>query len=289
MLGCGKNEVLTFEKRSFCCEQFNLDCNSQQVPKKGLERGSNRIWRARIRVLGEACSQPLYVCAVGLECKQGLCFRKKTKEHLKMLLRRGRKVEEEERAQMDNGADVRERDPLPAQKGLILKGQSLHFADGGGKYRSDDASSLKKGMRKPASAEEIDSSGIEEDEVTANIRDVLNKTGIRLNAAQVHNMRDVIAGTLDERAEREEQVEESEAEKIGRNGWTTRGSDSMDGRRLGSEKVNDNGSDRDMRESETLYREGASDGVKMQTNCNDYGYQSEGSMRRMQCAADDIK
>lgn len=50
--------------------------------------------------------------------------------------------------------------------------------------------------------------GLEEDELTDNISDLLKGMNVSLNGTQMRGIREIIAGTLDERAQREEQVDD---------------------------------------------------------------------------------
>ncbi|KAI0563574.1 hypothetical protein FGB62_37g128 [Gracilaria domingensis] len=217
MMGCGKGKTLSQEKQSFCCEHFNLDCptaravNADSTLANSVEDESNNDkleFKVRVRTLGQACKAPLYVCGVGLECKQGLCFRIKTKAHLKRLMSRGREVEKEERQFTRDGEDVEEEDPLPARKGLILEGQSLKLSEG---ERGSPPQAITQRAMGRSPRNEGEPMDLEEDEVAANIWDLLAKTmGIKLSPKQIHNVREVIAGTIDERAEREEQIDDAE-------------------------------------------------------------------------------
>ncbi|CAN8063420.1 unnamed protein product [Agarophyton chilense] len=126
---------------------------------------------------------------------------------------RGQEVEEEEKHQTRDGDDVEDADPLPVRKGLILEGQSLKLADG------ETKSSLLSQMQATGSTrnekKDPNALDLEEDELAANIGDLLSRQmGIKLNAKQVHKVREVIAGTFDERAEREEQVDDSEGSSV---------------------------------------------------------------------------
>lgn len=315
-MGCGKSASLSIEKRIFCCEHFNLDCLARavkavQVDDIGNESGSVgshiNAKLVRIRTLGEDCKYPADQCAVGLRCKGGYCLRERSNAHLKALLDRGKLVEEEERGVSDSGTDEEPADPLPAQKGLILKGQALKDPDSFSSENSNLLSSLRQGPRetpspktrtplrpysstsqhmtvegqpvksstprktatplrpytssyqditvegqavkvgdslstqegglkvppsrgRPSSARKTVSEDKrndeayflnddkyrpkplmeEEDEVAANIADLLaSKLGVSLDSEEMHDIRELISGTLDERAEREDEVAEN--------------------------------------------------------------------------------
>lgn len=257
----------------------------------------------QIRTLGERCVRKEDKCAVGLICKGGFCLRERTKHHLRDLMNRGKLVEQEERGHLDPGTDLEQSDPLPAQKGLILKGQAVkaraselsedmdaaevsdelensewqpptrhisnprrtptpgrastlsderkmgsslvtksnpeliqNVAVHGQAVRASDFSSKddledrqlsrgsfpktppspqdenkKKGvLPKQKSPQSQDTQMEEEDELAANIADFLTtKLGVSLDFKEMHDIRELIAGTLDERAEREDEVVEN--------------------------------------------------------------------------------
>lgn len=295
-MGCGRGDTkLTDAKRMFCCEEFNVDCpeegdsltvdlrsvvknreeeerlhqlqekatgppspefNYNDSTGKTLQRPRRRRRPINVRALGERCKEPLYHCAVGLECKQGFCFTKKSRAHLNALIKRGKLIETQEKdvAEVDNAqGNSHESD---GAEGFVLYGQTFKIGDTvpeelirgsggtgshptnekrkGGDVRSSEnlviegesdesslASSASTNMNADSSGQSKTSpvdpdgslSGMEEDELTANIADLLEKKmGIRLDAHERHEIREIIAGTLDERAEREDQVEASERE-----------------------------------------------------------------------------
>lgn len=316
-MGCGTGTGLPIEKRVFCCEHFNLDCPPQIDPNDSL-RGNHMADETKsasgyttlhthklvqIRTLGERCVQKEDKCAVGLVCKGGFCLRERTKHHLRDLMNRGKLVEQEERGHLDPGTDLEQSDPLPAQKGLILKGQAMkaraselsedmdavevsdelensqwqpptgHISNPrqtptpgrastlsdvrkigsplatksnpkpiqnvevhGQAIRASDFSSndviedrqlprdsfpktspstrdekkKDRGLPRQKSPQSQDTLMEEEDELAANIADFLTtKLGVSLDFKEMHDIRELIAGTLDERAEREDEVVEN--------------------------------------------------------------------------------
>ncbi|PXF40768.1 hypothetical protein BWQ96_09530 [Gracilariopsis chorda] len=216
---CGKaGIVLSLEEERFCCEQFKLNCPLlkaveadsvvEQIIRTGTD-GEDKL-KVHVRNLGERCKPPLYVCAVGLHCMQGFCFRKKTKSHLRRLMERGKEIEEEERSVIDDDDDNDE-DPLLARDDQILRGQSIKVSDNTNLKHSLAAGTHGSVGIRGLGPNNIESSGMEEDELAANIGDLLSKTmGVKLSSKQIHDVREVIAGTFDERAEREEQVDAAE-------------------------------------------------------------------------------
>lgn len=260
VMGCGRaNAGLSEEKKVFCCEHFNLECQilsseSIRTAKLGKFNGKRRMLGGRvvrIKGLGETCREPSYKCAVGLTCKGGFCFLQKSNAHLDSLLRRGKGVENEEKRDLGIGTDVEEGDPLPANKGLILHGQSIDIGDelpseflsssdqgGSASWRkernesefSDHSKGGRNGFehrniiskiprRTPSPRRVVDVEqqanqiGMEEDEIATNIAHLLeSRMGVDLDGKEKHSIRQIIAGTLDERAEREDQEEEGEEE-----------------------------------------------------------------------------
>lgn len=244
-MGCGKSLDLTADKRRFCCEHFNLDCTGfekidpQHVLRNVKEEVQRLIPRRRsFRLLGENCGETQMKCATGLYCRQGTCVRRRSRAHLKSLMQRGKFVEQEEREEIGSDSDEEREDPLPAQKGLILEGQSVKTSDI--IVRPDKAARdvVMKPRKTPTpQSPDADQSGAkknedvkysrteaitdlkrslneEEDELAANVADLLSlKLGFNLNSVELHSVREVIAGTLDERAEREDEIVQSETER----------------------------------------------------------------------------
>lgn len=220
MMKCGKDRVvLSLEEERFCCEQFSLNCPSmkaveadsvvEQIIRTGTD-GDHEL-KVHVRNLGERCKPPLYVCAVGLHCMQGFCFRKKTKSHLRRLMERGKEIEEEERSVLDDDDEGTDEDPLPARDDQILRGQSIKVSATTHSKLSKGAGTQGSLVGRGLNIKNIEKSGMEEDELAANIGDLLSRTmGVNLSSKQIHDVREVIAGTLDERAEREEQIDAAE-------------------------------------------------------------------------------
>lgn len=245
-MGCGKSLNLTVEKKSFCCEQFNLDCPASrkavgvELPPQNKQEKTQHIIprRHKVRMLGEDCKEAQVKCATGLQCRRGVCVRRRSQAHLKSLMQRGRLVEQEEREEINPDSDEEREDPLPAQKGLILKGQSVKSSQaivGPDMAAGDNVTEPRKTptprkstaesgnvnentalyrKTKVTPLDEKIALNEEEDELAANVADLLSlRLGINLNSAELHNVREIIAGTLDERAEREDEVVQGESQR----------------------------------------------------------------------------
>lgn len=244
-MGCGRSLDLAADKKAFCCEHFNLDCPvlkniSPKDPSRNVQEKMQELTHHRrsFRLLGESCSEAHVRCATGLYCRGGICVRRCSEVHLKSLTQRGRLVEQEERENMSPQSGEKRKSPFPAQNDLILEGQSVKASDvtvrpdklardiameprktptpqssnvSHGAARIDDIAN-HSGFRTTADPQRPLNE--EEDELTANIADLLSlKLGINLNSAELHSVREIIAGTLDERAEREDEVVQNESKR----------------------------------------------------------------------------
>lgn len=230
MVGCGQGKALPWETKKFCCERFNLDC-TRATPKpvraKDVEerikendlaherrKEEHRRMVVSIRMLGESCSQENDKCAVGLHCLKGFCTRTRGAAHLKDLIERGKVVEEVEKEDSTVGSRLRE--DQGASQEVIVKGQAVKIDDTDPSDDADDT--LAEGMTSlsgPANVNEKPPLQ-EEDELAANIADLLSsRLGVSLDNVEMHSIRQLIAGTLDERAQREDQVEENEVSRQG--------------------------------------------------------------------------
>lgn len=199
----------------------------------------------KVRKLGQRCDSLWVRCATGLQCRYGFCLRERTAAHLRHLIDVGKQVEAEERATEED--DVEDGDPLPAKEDMIVKGQSINLEES---YKTPVSAEMGMGITKqvttinigihstsrphsrsktssfPKSTElpdpvkviQIDKAvayGNEEDEMAANIADYLSLKGKKLSRREQQTVRDLIAGTLDERVQRDEQVEQVEAAELG--------------------------------------------------------------------------
>lgn len=252
VMGCKHpTSELSAEKAKFCCEQFNMGCTAEEsvsvrsdgtetdrspksiVNKSDLKSGNRK------KSLGAPCRRFGMDCAVGLECRRGYCFRKRSRAHLEELMDRGKAIEIEEELKVDEGTDEETGDPLPAQKGLILHGQSVDVGDkvplellktneSGGtsawpsvKHVRGEAANKNRTAKTETGGQSGAQKRItyesEETELANNIGDLLaSKLGLALNAAEMKGIRELIAGTIDEREEREDELEEEvvDAEKV---------------------------------------------------------------------------
>lgn len=218
----------------------------------GLEENGKRLFKQpegifkllQVRKLGESCASVWVRCATGLECRLGFCVRLRGPAHLHHLIEIGKQVEEEEKS-MAIEDDDESGDPLSAD--LVVHGQSIELEDDTKVpvsapmalfYGQEGSSSQYMSITSPTRASEdkdcstmttkidhndsanlldIDkaaTSGDEEDELTGNIADYLASKGKKLSEKEWHTIRELISGTLDERAQRDEQVRQVEvAEK----------------------------------------------------------------------------
>lgn len=186
----------------------------------------------KVRILGDRCTSSWVRCATGLECKLGFCVRKRNKANLTHLMQIGKRVEKEEQVEEAAGDDDDDDDPLPAKEDVTIRGQSVEMGEGevgraamivegdseGRVIMADplpksvqdlDLNETVIGAKKDKAPEKDKApSGIEEDEVAANIADYLASIGKKLNDREWHAVRELIAGTIDERAQREDEVDE---------------------------------------------------------------------------------
>lgn len=244
-LECGMtNRQINIEKQSHCCTYFRLNCNaSDTVEYISSQHGkttsdnqdskfpsaSHKLHRRsgseskkillRVRTLGQSCHSKYVRCATGLTCRRGLCLRSRTTAHFQQLIRLGEKIEQEERADQGDGPNMPDRNnddvDVPSAEGITLQGQSLGIRLDKSSYNVDlnMDKTISRGSPQKTRSEIIDdkaASGIEEDEVTANVADFLESKGIKLDSGVWHNVREIIAGTLDERIERGQEVERAD-------------------------------------------------------------------------------
>lgn len=258
VMGCGKpNRELSADQRLFCCSQLNVNCaddvaDSDRVPetspkkttdisttaqKEELKKpSSNSLPLLRVRVLGQGCTSIRVRCATGLECRLGVCMRKKGERNLRHLIAVGKKVEQEEKEEVAEDGDVDDEDdtdPSAVKEDIAITGQSFIEGDN---LVPLAASKVERAAEMQATSPIADradvqgdleddndgkvndtarvlkldkaASGIEEDEVTANIADFLASRGSPLDEKEWKAVREIISGTLDERAQREDEVDE---------------------------------------------------------------------------------
>lgn len=214
VMGCGKEDPdLKPERKKYCCEHFGMDCEQDSTEPQpvfiqpegkdtpSLEATPKRpsIYErlVRKRQIGSPCREPYFSCGAGLECHMGVCRRVQTHEHLESLIERGKAVEKEQNMDFEDSESSSPRrnnkDDHP-----MLRGQSITLEDGenGGLRRRPQVAGKRDGP----------SFFFEEDEVAANLADLLeSRLHMVLNSSQVHSIRELISGTLDERAQREEE------------------------------------------------------------------------------------
>lgn len=240
LMGCTKPpNDLTDEKRRWCCATFNLACavpvNDKQTVR-GLQNRGETIEHdvsamVMMKPLGGRCHGQIK-CAVGLECRMGICLRRKDKAHLRELAERGKIVQMEEEMQ-DDGTDVETRDSLLDTIGqeLFLHGQSVKVGSkipkellssseqehGHASWptHASDVQAVSKDQLDQAKSPSNDENNNEEDEISKNIAQLLFlKKGLRLSHEDISAIRALIAGTIDEREERDEQVEDATANAV---------------------------------------------------------------------------
>lgn len=242
LLGCGiPDPQFPLEKHQFCCLHFRLNCdnfdsieyistlkdeiahvrlpnNSADVLRKIENHGNLKMKPnlVRVRTLGESCRSSNVRCAVGLECRRGTCLRSRSLAHLQRLIKAGEKIEREEQAQPDDvpgTLPVDEGALLPERNGITLHGQSIVSGNEGEIKSSEVFSSTSQNSVEQFNLlkeEDKAASGIEEDEVTANVADFLESKGMKLGDKDWHSVRELIAGTIDERLERDDEVQNAE-------------------------------------------------------------------------------
>lgn len=237
LLGCGTGEPqFPLEKHQFCCLHFKLNCNNfdsiehLSSPQDGFTRSlpnvSTNAMRGRrgygnpkgernlirVRSLGESCHFSNVRCAVGLECRRGLCLRTRSLAHLQRLIKAGEKIEREEQAQQADVHGTLSGSGLTVGVGITLDGQSIVSENDGENKVSETGGSTSHGSIKQTDLLEQDkaASGIEEDEVTANVADFLQSKGMKLGDKDWHSVRELIAGTIDERLERDDEIQKAD-------------------------------------------------------------------------------
>ena len=124
----------------------------------------------KVRTLGQGCQSEYVRCAIGLECRLGICMRDKSRKHFQRLMAVGKDVEAAENL-------VAEEEEV---SGVRVKGYSVHAGEA--EVLRDDRAV-------------VDSE--EEDEVAANVADYLSARGIKISDSDWHAIRDLFAGTLD--------------------------------------------------------------------------------------------
>lgn len=226
MRGCGQNKDLSPQERKLCCKEFKMDC-AVKTPKPVRPAEVEKIMRrsealdstrrhsiggrtVQIRLLGEPCNNPNEECAVGLHCAYGKCLRTRSASHLRALIERGKIVKQEEEANLSFNSG-QEGDPSGEQKPIEVQGQAVRLDD----YQSGEQSekTIRERRAEHKGEEGAPSKNLmeEEDELAANIADLLSsKLGVSLDNVEMKSIRNLIAGTLDERTEREDEVEESD-------------------------------------------------------------------------------
>lgn len=245
LLGCRSvDKKNSLEKLTKCCNNFKLGCDELRIAEKmrTMEAkitdkktiGKKRRPVARTRLLGERCDDEVFFCGIGLRCVHKFCRRVRNEEHLRALLERGKEVEQDEEEEAKQETSFLNSD---SEKDVVVKGQAVsidnQFDDGeGSNGKKKDVllldeitdPSIRKMMNKlnlsrmstkvNHAKKMKESTNFEEDEITANIADLLSsRMGVVLDKAEKHEIREIIAGTLDERAEREEAVRDGE-EKV---------------------------------------------------------------------------
>lgn len=245
LLGCRTVDKKTpLEKLTKCCTDFKLGCDELRIAEKMKITGENptdkktngkkRRFVARTRLLGERCDGKVFLCGIGLHCVHKFCRRVRSEEHLKALLERGKEVEQDEEEEAKQETSFLNSD---SEKDVVVKGQAVSIdtqfddSEGNNGKKKDvllldeiNDSSIQKMMKKlnlsrlstkVNHAQKMkERTNFEEDEITSNIADLLSaRMGVALDKAERHEIREIIAGTLDERAEREEAMRNGE-EKV---------------------------------------------------------------------------
>lgn len=153
----------------------------------------------KVRTLGQSCTSAAVRCASGLQCRMGVCMRDKSSRHFQRLIAVGKQVESAERL----SEDEEEQDETEQVK---IRGQSVEIDNVAArlalKHRRQDAIGL---------SDRAAVHGDEEDELTANVADYLSARGKSLSKTEWTAIRNLIAGTMDERAERDEEVDQAES------------------------------------------------------------------------------
>lgn len=223
--GGGENEnIVKTEKKNFRGNAVSSEHDHEERLTKFL----------KVINLGQNCESKWVRCGTGLECRLGICMRDKSSQHFRRLLAVGKEVENVEHMAASNGdqvamdedekkedADDEEGgDPLSLGDHIVIRGQSVDIGMGAelfNVHENVDVSkkeNSKKGIENKAEIGLLDRAAVhgdEEDEMTANIADYLSAKGKKLSYKEWHTVRKLIAGTIDERAERDEEVEQVEA------------------------------------------------------------------------------
>lgn len=241
LLGCGiPDSQFPVKNHQFCCIHFKMNCNYDSVeyilapqnesvasaehirsdgsPSGKQDYGNTKIEHnvIRVRTLGEGCRSNNVRCAVGLECRRGICLRSRSLAHLQRLVKAGEKIEREELAQLNDNLETainRGNTDAFAPKGITLHGQSIDISGNDGTKSKDYGPDFENSAKQPSLRyrnEDKAASGIEEDEVTANVADYLGSKGIEIDDEDWHNVRKLITGTIDERLERDDEVQKAD-------------------------------------------------------------------------------
>lgn len=230
----GNNENMREIVKEMGYESTAENVVSKQKKQKIKTEGVKGVVKLlKVRTIGEGCGSSWVRCATGLECKLGFCVRQRNNRHLKKLIEMGKKVEQVERTEELGDGDDDDEDPLPAKEDdVTIRGQSVEVGvgdevrtativegDSEGRVLMSDptAAPMQNLDNNKTEVSKIDkaATGIEEDEVTANVADYLASSGKKLSDKEWHAVRELITGTLDERAQREDEVDEVEAAAAG--------------------------------------------------------------------------
>lgn len=186
--------TLTARERTMCCSQFNLHCDGIATAALAIaERGMRNPFHALsanqpVMLLGESCGT-FARCGAGLKCWNGVCRRIRSARHLRRLMTLGKRVEKDERKEASE----------EAKENILENGDD------------DDANpGMLRGQAVSVAAANAGKSAMEEDEVAANIADYLASRGKKLTKKEWHVVRELIAGTIEERTQREEQAAQAE-------------------------------------------------------------------------------
>ena len=150
----------------------------------------------KVRTLGQGCESEHVRCAIGLECRLGICMRERSRKHLQRLMEVGKYVESAEH--------------LVADEDEYEEGEGLEE-----EYEEEEGEGLEEEYEEEEGEGLVDEEEEEEEEVeeeaAANVADYLSARGENISDSEWSEIRDLIAGTLEERAEREDEVEEADA------------------------------------------------------------------------------
>lgn len=129
----------------------------------------------------------------------GVCMRDKSSRHFQRLIAVGKQVENAERL----NEDEEEQDEAEQLK---IRGQSVEIEAVAARLALKHQRQDTIGLSDKAAVH-----GDEEDELTANVADYLAARGKTLSKKEWTAIRNLIAGTMDERAERDEEVDQAES------------------------------------------------------------------------------